>query len=926
MSVCRDSPFRRIFVHLLGEVRPYLKLFGHLVQRLLSSVRLEVIGTSGEFELGRIFSRALQMADTVQAVSHQELLELVDEQRHEVREFIDWAEGRETTNQSMYLAKRIDISEAMDAALIYPDKWWGVVVFTCFGCLNSTQAVRSFLGKPVDPESAKKLLDRFPFTSPKVGHHRKQATLRGAKTALVQACKNSDLLCKLLNDPSSFDARYRILRAADLDQWGRTTCFDLFVRAGAIGIGGQKYEPKIAYLADSTGPKAGFRAVWGRDVTRATAAWCEGLLQAWHRNWRDVIDRVGARWSGTPYASGDLENALCIYRETPIGTQSCTKLPQRNIGCGGAVSTARELFLGSNGSFVMPGDEIAYARFCQAAVLWRAGANHFSAGMAMLRASDAAWGNPNRMLEAQLVAISDFERVVTDRPTDSVESIAAIHKLIGSLCRTTQLFNVDHARIRTRIRELRSELAQRLLGQFGNSEHADNYLVRGFLIATDLNGAWRVEFPAYEVHLGTERFGEELILSIPSAFHIFIGDGDWRGAHEIVKLHASAFSTPGLKGWRAVTLAHLEPENTVFWFDEASEAFAKDSQPLTAEESIERGGSWSSLNQQLWAKYFRARARVVESVRSPENVKSLLASAAESLVGTESGWRDGDVSRFRVLINVLAKLVSDPKSFSVEEARREYQFEIRISTEETEGDRLALTFISEAAAAFNGFETDPVSELTRNHLGVALDALTRIPTIGPDVADAVRPEIGRSALAAVLGPMRTWMHRALGSIANEAPLRRILLRLLQAGLPLYVQVRHGPIEYGRDIVVLLQIDGADVLRQYQVKCGDIDKKKWRESKDEIEETFLVPLSSFQLPIAPDRIESVLVTNGHANPYVEPVMEGWFQDQRENQRRHVEFMHLDGLVDWIAKHRLVNELRAALQEQGIDIGGSSTDIP
>ena len=32
-----------------------------------------------------------------------------------------------------------------------------------------------------------------------------------------------------------------------------------------------------------------------------------------------------------------------------------------------------------------------------------------------------------------------------------------------------------------------------------------------------------------------------------------------------------------------------------------------------------------------------------------------------------------------------------------------------------------------------------------------------------------------------------------------------------------------------------------------------------------------------------------------------------------------FMHLDALVNWIVKGRLVNELRAALQEQGMDTG-------
>jgi hypothetical protein len=371
-----------------------------------------------------------------------------------------------------------------------------------------------------------------------------------------------------------------------------------------------------------------------------------------------------------------------------------------------------------------------------------------------------------------------------------------------------------------------------------------------------------------------------------------------------------------LKGWRAVTLAHVEPEKAVDWFDEAAEFFAADAAP-SHDELIRTGGSWSGINQQLWAKYFHARARLIESIRTPMKVKELLAKAVEALVGTESGWHSGEVSRFRVLINVLAKLVSDPLTFSSEAARREYELEIRMS-EETEEDRLALTFISEAASAFRGFENEPESELTRDRLALALDALAMIPTIGPDVTNAVRPAIGKSALTAMLGPIRTWMHRSLASIVDEARFRLVLLRLLQSGLPLYAQIRHGPIEYGKDIVALLEVDGSVVLRHYQVKCGDIDKRKWRESKDEIEEMFLVPLNSFQLPLTPQRIEGVLVTNGHANPYVEPVIDGWLRSQQRDHGRIVEFMHLDRLVDWIVEHRLVNELKGALHEQGVEI--------
>ena len=60
--------------------------------------------------------------------------------------------------------------------------------------------------------------------------------------------------------------------------------------------------------------------------------------------------------------------------------------------------------------------------------------------------------------------------------------------------------------------------------------------------------------------------------------------------------------------------------------------------------------------------------------------------------------------------------------------------------------------------------------------------------------------------------------------------------------------------------------------------------------------FLVPISEFQLPVSPQRTEGRGVTNGHANTYVEPVMEGWFEEQRKVHGRDIAFMHIDKLVD------------------------------
>lgn len=109
-----------------------------------------------------------------------------------------------------------------------------------------------------------------------------------------------------------------------------------------------------------------------------------------------------------------------------------------------------------------PGNEVAYEKLCHAAELWRRDGQHFSAGVAMSRAIDAAWGSPNRMLEAQRAELLDFERIISEYPPDSPASLAALYKLRQSLARALWLFEVNRAAIQTRIREINSELAQAL--------------------------------------------------------------------------------------------------------------------------------------------------------------------------------------------------------------------------------------------------------------------------------------------------------------------------------------------------------------------------------------------------------------------------------------------------------------------------------
>jgi hypothetical protein len=257
-------------------------------------------------------------------VTRDELLALVDEQHAEVRSFLTWAQEVERRalevgkpHWSLRLQNRQDIAHAAEAATLFPERWWGIVVCTAFGSTIGAKAVATAFPHPLAPEEAWAALEGINFPRRSVGHHRIQPGVKGAKRALVAACEDHDLLHRVLHDTGqTFEARYSAIRDARLPQWGRTTAFDLLLRAGALGVGGETYGPTIAHLAGSTGPRRGFEKVWGRAVTPENADWCEELLHAWTVHWHEVAERVEIEWNvGDAYTSGDFENALCIWQE-----------------------------------------------------------------------------------------------------------------------------------------------------------------------------------------------------------------------------------------------------------------------------------------------------------------------------------------------------------------------------------------------------------------------------------------------------------------------------------------------------------------------------------------------------------------------------------------------------------------------------------
>lgn len=256
------------------------------------------------------------------SVSPDELFSLVDKQRHGVQAYLEWALNMErragegdAQHGSMRMEKRLDIQDAAEAAELFAERWWGVVVFTCFGSKVGAGAVAPYFQRPLPPREAIAALNQIALPRGSVGHHRIQPAHKGAKEALVSACGHNGFFREVLHSGEDFDTRYQRVRRESLRQWGRTTCFDLLVRAGALGVGGTRYLPDFAYLAGSTGPRRGYELVIGEVLSDEKAPWAEAVLQAWSRHWREVADRVGIRWEGEPLCPRDQENFLCIYQE-----------------------------------------------------------------------------------------------------------------------------------------------------------------------------------------------------------------------------------------------------------------------------------------------------------------------------------------------------------------------------------------------------------------------------------------------------------------------------------------------------------------------------------------------------------------------------------------------------------------------------------
>ena len=276
-----------------------------------------------------------------------------------------------------------------------------------------------------------------------------------------------------------------------------------------------------------------------------------------------------------------------------------------------------------------PGDQETLSLFQQAATKWREQGKHLSAAISMTRAIHAAWGDGQKVNACAEAALRDYEQCLETQPPCSPQNLLALLKCHRELSHYIRVGD-----------KLWAELGNRLL-HYSDSPNADSFLVRGFVLSGDLDREWVPSFPPGEISGQVEYpnwVEGKIDIEFPSALRIFRGIPDYQGAAAIIERCPDAFTTPGLRGWRAAVQGFLMPNEAAERFTEAARAFSEDVYDPG------RQAHWSSANIDLWAKYFRARAALARIVREPGRAGELLREADSELHGTDSGHVNKDVS------------------------------------------------------------------------------------------------------------------------------------------------------------------------------------------------------------------------------------------------------------------------------------------
>ena len=253
-----------------------------------------------------------------------------------LHQFLSWAARTEAAggdrNRSLRLAARDDLAAVRSVIDLFPHRWWGICVYSAVDRAQGARMLAEFVPVPVPVDEADKVVPvaaSWPWRT--IGGHRGQRGNSGARRCLLSLCTHRDTIREILTDGTGFDMMVEGLLGLNAEGVGRTTAFDLALRAGQL-LHDPPIAPTSAHLLGSTGPAAGFRLVWGFDPAREReqADRAEAILRLWTRNWYDVADLVGVGWRCSPF-SAVTSRTVCAYTKI-VG--STTDSGRREAGYG----------------------------------------------------------------------------------------------------------------------------------------------------------------------------------------------------------------------------------------------------------------------------------------------------------------------------------------------------------------------------------------------------------------------------------------------------------------------------------------------------------------------------------------------------------------------------------------------------------------
>lgn len=531
----------------------------------------------------------------------------------------------------------------------------------------------------------------------------------------------------------------------------------------------------------------------------------------------------------------------------------------------------------------------------------------FAAGKFYLSAHQAAWGVATNEICSQCLfeAIDCFVLYINTKPNDVWKELLALYLLqrhSGALG-----YRGDVAIWLTNLHDAaRSEYIARLNTLNVDDSLRSAIMISGFHLTGQLDGEWAPSSPGYRVSSGVSWNSNGVeTYSMPSAFDLLVGSKDYSASYEIATEYSPVFTSLGLKGWASACKGFIDNDGDAFF--QASEYFSLDTHDNESREEPH----WSSVNVDCWAPYFKSRGHLSGLSLTPTMATEILRNA--NTLTRRSVYHIPDVIRHFHVIGAVNCLI-DADRGQITSVLDNCRSDLRISPE-NQGLVYACEFISHIYNLSSLKYTDEWI----SHLHQLLVVLDRIP----DISDAEKRNIQSSLNVAVMNSLagfeNGWEYKLLGSITDERILHRVMLRVFrgEAETPYYSQIRHGPIEYGKDLVICRNINGKKVNYFYSFKVGELKKSQWnKDVRPQLEEIFQVKLDSPEYNDDVSATIGVLLWNDHLSPYVEPIVTGWLDEQRNTFNRHYDMMNIDSVVSYIRDNKLTGLLRNALRDEGI----------